>query len=86
MKGVEKGIEKSAKIMMPMLFILLIILAGCSIALPGSGAGLEFLLKPEWDKVTTNVFLSAMGQAFFSLSLGMGCLCTYASYFKKTRI
>ena len=82
-KGVEKGIEKSAKIMMPMLFILLIILAGCSIALPGSGAGLEFLLKPEWDKVTTNVFLSAMGQAFFSLSLGMGCLCTYASYFKK---
>ena len=74
---------KSAKIMMPMLFILLIILAGCSIALPGSGAGLEFLLKPEWDKVTTNVFLSAMGQAFFSLSLGMGCLCTYASYFKK---
>lgn len=66
-----------------MLFILLIILAGCSIALPGSGAGLEFLLKPEWDKVTTNVFLSAMGQAFFSLSLGMGCLCTYASYFKK---
>ena len=82
-KGVEKGIEKSAKIMMPMLFILLIILAGCSIALPGSGAGLEFLLKPEWDKVNANVFLSAMGQAFFSLSLGMGCLCTYASYFKK---
>ena len=55
-KGVEKGIEKSAKIMMPMLFILLIILAGCSIALPGSGAGLEFLLKPEWDKVNANVF------------------------------
>lgn len=82
-KGVEKGIEKSAKIMMPMLFILLIILAGCSISLPGSGAGLEFLLKPEWDKVNANVFLSAMGQAFFSLSLGMGCLCTYASYFKK---
>lgn len=46
-------------------------------------AGLEFLLKPEWDKVNANVFLSAMGQAFFSLSLGMGCLCTYASYFKK---
>lgn len=82
-RGVEKGIEKSAKIMMPMLFILLIILAVCSISLPGSGAGLEFLLKPQWDKVDANVFLSAMGQAFFSLSLGMGCLCTYASYFKE---
>lgn len=82
-KGVEKGIEKSAKIMMPMLFILLIILAVCSISLPGSGAGLEFLLKPDWSKVDANVFLGAMGQAFFSLSLGMGCLCTYASYFKK---
>lgn len=82
-KGVEKGIEKSAKIMMPMLFILLIILAACSISLPGSGAGLEFLLKPDWGKVDANVFLGAMGQAFFSLSLGMGCLCTYASYFKK---
>lgn len=82
-KGVEKGIEKSAKIMMPMLFILLIVLAVCSISLPGSGAGLEFLLKPDWSKVDANVFLGAMGQAFFSLSLGMGCLCTYASYFKQ---
>lgn len=82
-RGVEKGIEKSAKIMMPMLFILLIILAICSISLPGSGAGLKFLLKPQWDKVDANVFLSAMGQAFFSLSLGMGCLCTYASYFRQ---
>ena len=82
-KGVEKGIEKSAKIMMPMLFVLLIILAICSISLPGAGAGIEFLLKPDFSKVDGNVFLSAMGQAFFSLSLGMGCLCTYASYFSK---
>lgn len=80
-KGVEKGIEKSAKIMMPMLFVLLIILAICSISLPGAGAGIEFLLKPDFSKVDGNVFLGAMGQAFFSLSLGMGCLCTYASYF-----
>ena len=79
-KGVEKGIEKSAKIMMPMLFVLLIILAICSISLPGAGAGIEFLLKPDFSKVDGNVFLGAMGQAFFSLSLGMGCLCTYASY------
>lgn len=82
-KGVEKGIEKSSKIMMPLLFVLLLVLAGCSISLPGSGAGLEFLLKPDFSKVDGNVLLGAMGQAFFSLSLGMGCLCTYASYFRS---
>lgn len=82
-KGVERGIEKSAKIMMPMLFILLIVLAVCSISLPGAGAGIEFLLKPDFSKVNGNVLLGAMGQAFFSLSLGMGCLCTYASYFRN---
>lgn len=81
-KGVEKGIERSAKVMMPLLFLLLIVLAGCSIVLPGSGEGLEFLLHPDFSKVDANVLLSAMGQAFFSLSLGMGCLCTYASYFR----
>lgn len=82
-KGVKKGIEKSAKIMMPMLFILIIVLAICSVMLPGADKGLEFLLKPDFSKVTPSVFLSAMGQAFFSLSLGLGCLSTYASYFGK---
>ena len=82
-KGVEKGIEKSAKIMMPALFILLIILAICSISLPDSSAGINFLFKPDFSQVNSKAFLSAMGQAFFSLSLGMGCLCTYASYFKN---
>ena len=82
-KGVEKGIEKSSKIMMPTLFIIILILVICSVTLPGAGAGIEFLLKPDFSKVDGNVFLSAMGQAFFSLSLGMGCLCTYASYFSK---
>lgn len=82
-KGVEKGIERSAKVMMPVLFILLIILAICSLMLPNSGKGVEFLLKPDFSKVTGKVFLSAMGQAFFSLSLGMGCLGTYASYFNR---
>lgn len=62
-KGVERGIEKSAKIMMPMLFILLIVLAVCSISLPGAGAGIEFLLKPDFSKVNGNVLLGAMGQA-----------------------
>lgn len=82
-KGVEKGIEKSAKIMMPMLFLVLIVLAVCSVSLPGARAGIEFLLKPDFSKVDGNVLLGAMGQAFFSLSLGMGCLCTYASYFRN---
>lgn len=82
-KGVEKGIEKSSKIMMPMLFILLLVLVACSVTLPGAERGIEFLLKPDFGKVDSGVFLGAMGQAFFSLSLGMGCLCTYASYFGK---
>lgn len=81
-KGVEKGIEKSAKIMMPALFILLLILTICAVSLPGAGQGLKFLLQPDFSKVNGSVLLGAMGQAFFSLSIGMGCLCTYASYFK----
>ena len=82
-KGVEKGIEKSSKIKMPTLFIIILVLVGCSVTLPGASRGIEFLLKPDFSKVDGNVFLGAMGQAFFSLSLGMGCLCTYASYFSK---
>lgn len=82
-KGVEKGIERSSKVMMPVLFVLILVLVGCSVSLPGASAGIEFLLKPDFSKVDSNVFLAALGQAFFSLSLGMGCLCTYASYFKK---
>ena len=77
-KGVEKGIEKSSKIMMPMLFIIILVLVVCSVTLPGAQSGIEFLLKPDFSKVDGSVFLGAMGQAFFSLSLGMGCLCTYA--------
>lgn len=80
-KGVKDGIEKSSKILMPVLFILIVVLAGCSLSLPNAERGLEFLLKPDFSKVNADVFLGAMGQAFFSLSLGMGCLSTYASYF-----
>ena len=80
-KGVKDGIEKSSKILMPLLFILIVVLAVCSMSLPNAGKGLEFLLKPDFSKVDADVFLGAMGQAFFSLSLGMGCLSTYASYF-----
>ena len=80
-KGVKDGIEKTSKIMMPVLFILIVVLAICSVTLPNAGKGLEFLLKPDFSKLNADVFLGAMGQAFFSLSLGMGCLSTYASYF-----
>lgn len=80
-KGVKDGIEKSSKIFMPVLFILIVVLAICSMSLPNASKGLEFLLKPDFSKVNADVFLGAMGQAFFSLSLGMGCLSTYASYF-----
>ena len=80
-KGVKDGIERSSKILMPILFILILVLAGCSISLPNAEKGLEFLLKPDFSKLNADVFLGAMGQAFFSLSLGMGCLSTYASYF-----
>jgi NSS family neurotransmitter:Na+ symporter len=82
-RGVKGGIEKFSKIMMPALFIMLIILAICSVMLPGASRGLEFLLKPDFSKITGSAWLSAMGQAFFSLSLGLGCLCTYGSYFRS---
>lgn len=86
-KGVKEGIERSSKVMMPILFVLVLLLAVCSVMLPGAGEGVEFLLKPDFSKVTSDVFLGAMGQAFFSMSLGMGCLSTYASYFgKDTRL
>ena len=80
-RGVKSGIEKFSKLMMPALFVILIILAICSVMLPGASQGLEFLLKPDFSKITGATLLNAMGQAFFSLSLGLGCLCTYASYF-----
>lgn len=82
-RGVNEGIERASKLLMPLLLILLVILVVASCLLPGAGAGIEFLLKPDFSKVSANVFLDALGQAFFSLSLGTACLCTYASYFKS---
>lgn len=82
-RGVKSGIEKFSKLMMPALFVILIVLAICSVTLPGASQGLEFLLKPDFSKITGTAVLRAMGQAFFSLSLGLGCLCTYASYFNR---
>jgi NSS family neurotransmitter:Na+ symporter len=79
--GVKEGIERTSKVMMPMLFILLVALCIRSVTLPNAEEGLYFLFKPDFGKITSAVILSAMGQAFFSLSIGMGCLITYSSYF-----
>lgn len=81
--GIENGIEKSAKIMMPLLLILLIGLAIKALTLPGSFKGIEFLFYPDFSNFSYESVLEALGQSFFSLSLGMGTLITYASYFSK---
>ena len=82
-RGVEKGIEKASKLMMPLLFVLLVTIAVASCLLPNASKGISFLFSPDFSKMDSNVLLSALGQAFYSLSLGMGCLCTYASYFSR---
>lgn len=82
-RGVEKGIEKASKIMMPALFFILVALCIRSLTLPGAGEGLTFLFKPDFEKINSAVVLSAMGQTFFALSIGMGCLITYSSYFSS---
>ena len=82
LSGVKKGIEQSAKILMPTLFLILVVLAIRSITLPGSIEGLVFLFKPNLDTVKPTIFLDAMGQAFFSLSIGMGTMAVYGSYFR----
>ena len=79
--GVRNGIEKASKTMMPTLFILLLLIVGASCLLPGADKGIEFLFKPDFSKINSDVFLSALGQSFYSMSIAMGCLCTYASYF-----
>ncbi|MDH6343082.1 NSS family neurotransmitter:Na+ symporter [Parabacteroides sp. PFB2-12] len=85
--GVKNGIERASKIMMPLLFLMLFILCIRSVTLPNASAGLSFLFKPDFSKIDSSVLLSGMGQAFFSLSIGMGCLITYSSYFsQKTNI
>ncbi len=82
-RGVGEGIERYCKVLMPALFILLIILIGRAVTLDGAAAGIEFYLKPDFSKVNSGTVLAALGQAFFSLSLGMGCMITYGSYLQK---
>ncbi len=81
--GVREGIERASKLLMPTLFILLLIIVGASCMLPDADKGIEFLFEPDYDKLTGDVFLGALGQSFYSLSIAMGCLCTYASYFSR---
>ena len=82
-KGVQNGIERYAKILMPLLLVILIVLGIRSVTLPGAKEGLSFLFRPDFSKIDGNVLISALGQGFFSLSLGMGALITYGSYIKK---
>jgi NSS family neurotransmitter:Na+ symporter len=81
--GVQKGIEKFTKITMPMLFVLIVAITVFSLTLPGSGKGVAYLLKPDFSKVDAHTAAAAMGQAFFSMSLGVGTILTYASYMRK---
>lgn len=81
-RGIEKGIERVASIMMPLLFVILIVFCVNALLLPGASRGLEFLFYPDFSKLTVRGVLDAFGQAFLSLSIGISCLVTYSSYFK----
>ena len=81
-RGIEKGIERVASIMMPLLFVILIVFCVNSLLLPGAGKGLKFLFYPDFSALTLRGVLDALGQAFLSLSIGISCLVTYSSYFK----
>jgi len=79
-KGIGEGIERYCKFLMPALFVILIVLIVRAVTLPGAEKGLEFYLKPDFSKLSGGSLGAALGQAFFSLSLGMGCMITYGSY------
>ena len=81
--GIKDGIEKFSKVMMPLLFFMVVAIAIYSITLPGASAGLDYLFNPDFSKITGKAIAAALGQAFFSLSLGFGTIMTYASYVSK---
>lgn len=82
-RGVKDGIERWSKILMPMLLVIMVVLCVKALTLPGASDGLKFFFLPDFSKITGRVVLSALGQSFFSLSIGMGCLITYGSYISK---
>ena len=81
--GVKSGIEKFNKITMPLLFVLIVLIMTYSVSLPGAKAGVDYLLKPDFGKITPSAVAAAMGQSFFSLSLGVGTILTYSSYIHR---
>ena len=81
--GVKGGIEKFSKVAMPALFLLILAILIYALTLPGAGRGVEYLIRPDFSKLTADACAAALGQAFFSLSLGVGTILTYASYIKK---
>lgn len=81
--GVRGGIEKASKMFMPTLFVLLLVVVAASCLLPGAGKGVKYLFHPDFSVLNKDVLLNALGQSFYSLSIGMGCICTYASYFSR---
>ena len=81
--GVRSGIEKFSKITLPVLFVLILVILIYSVSLPGAGEGVRYLLHPDWSQLTPRTFAYALGQSFYSLSLGMGCIITYGSYVSK---
>jgi NSS family neurotransmitter:Na+ symporter len=82
-KGINKGIELFNKITMPILFVLIVLIMIYSVNLPGAGAGVRYMVKPDFSKLTFDAFAAALGQSFFSLSLGVGTILTYSSYVSK---
>ena len=79
--GVQKGIERLSNLLLPLLFVVLVVLCCVSLSLPGAGAGLQWFLTPDFSKISGATVINALGQTFFSLSLGMGILITYSAYY-----
>ncbi len=84
-KGVKNGIEAANKVLMPLLALILIFLVVISLNLPNANLGLEYMFKPDFSKINSEMVLAALGQAFFTLSIGMGALLTYGSYIKEDK-
>lgn len=82
-KGLKNGIERMSNIMTPLLFVILVVFCVNSLMMPKAAEGLRFMFVPDFSAITPSVLLGAMGQAFFSLSLGVSCMMTYASYFNR---
>ena len=82
--GISGGIEKAAKFLMPILFLIIIFIAGRSVTLPGAEAGIKYYLNPDFSKINATIIMQALGQAFFSMSVGWGLMITFGSYLPKS--